>query len=186
MTTSATKVTVTVLSLLTVVGLIALAAPLITATWNVVTPVLAAASTSAPAVPGSESTVQPTAGSTARPVDAAADLAAARAEDPHPTDMNHPSRWAGSCTQNSMMTASGSLRGAQKLVDMGPSTFANGSVTFDSAGRIATYTVAPGDAPSAIGERFCVDYVTVFQYNEVYPMFSVQPGAVLSLLPGNK
>ncbi len=179
-----TKIAATAISLVTIAGLVALAAPAVTAAWETVAPIVETSSASSqPAVPTSDDADEP---ATDEVADAAAALAAARAEDPHPTDMNHPSRWAGACTQNSMMTASGSLRGAQVLVDMGPSEYANGTVTLDANGRIEAYTVAPGDAAAAIGERFCVDYVTVFQYNEVYPTFSVQPGDVLSLLPGRR
>lgn len=113
-------------------------------------------------------------------ISAEADIEAARAEDPHPTDINHPSRWAPGCEQNSDFMY-GKLRGAQTLVDMGAREYANGAVSRDEQGRIAAYTVAPGDAPAAIGERFCVDYVTVMTHNGVYP--TLQPGDVLSLLP---
>ncbi|MGO2747459.1 hypothetical protein [Microbacterium sp.] len=183
MSRRAAKITATTVSLLTVAALIAFATPAVSAVWDAVKPspeTAAVQSTEATDVPASD-----TAAAEDSEADAAAVIAAARAEDPHPTDMNHPSRWAGACTQNSMMTGSGSLRGAQTLVDMGPSQFANGTVTLDDEGRIATYTVAPGDAAAAIGERFCVDYVTVFQYNDIYPTFSVHPDDVLALLPAN-
>ncbi len=65
------------------------------------------------------------------------------------------------------------------LTDSGSREFAAGEVTRDAEGRLATYTVAAGDAGLAIGERFCVDYITVFQFNHIYPM--PQPGDVLSL-----
>ncbi len=41
------------------------------------------------------------------------------------------------------------------LVDRGTRALASGEVGY-SEGRIATYTVAAGDAPGAIGERFCI------------------------------
>jgi len=109
------------------------------------------------------------------------DLAAARAKHPYPLVVNHPSRFVGDCLQNSTMTASGSLRGAQALVDMRPSEYAKGTVTVNAEGTLATYTVAAGDAGVAIGERFCVDYITVFQYNDIYPV--PHPGDVVLLLP---
>ncbi|MDQ1124950.1 hypothetical protein [Microbacterium trichothecenolyticum] len=108
-------------------------------------------------------------------------LAEARAEDPFPVMVNHPSRFAGDCRQNSVMTKTGALQGAQTLVDMGPSALAAGAVERTADGRIKSYTVAAGDAGDSIGERFCVDYVTVFQFNHVWPY--PQPGDVLSLLP---
>lgn len=109
------------------------------------------------------------------------ELAAARADDAFPVVINHPSRFADGCRQNSVMTESGGLAGAQMLVDMGPREFAQGTVTRDAEGRLATYTVAPEDAGPAIGTRFCVDYITVFQYNDVYPW--PHPGDVLRLRP---
>lgn len=109
------------------------------------------------------------------------ELAAARADDAFPVVINHPARFADGCRQNSMMTASGALVGAQTLIDMGPRQFAEGTVTRDADGRLATYTVAPGDAGPAIGTRFCVDYITVLQYNGVYPW--PHPGDILRLHP---
>lgn len=66
-----------------------------------------------------------------------------------------------------------------ELADAGPLEFAVGEVGVDDAGRLATYTVAAGDAGFAIGERFCVDYITLFQFNHVYPV--PHPGDVLVL-----
>lgn len=65
------------------------------------------------------------------------------------------------------------------LIDTGATELAGGPVTLDDEGRIATYTVEEGDAPAAIGARFCVDYVTVLQFNHTWPI--VHPGTVLSL-----
>lgn len=54
-------------------------------------------------------------------------------------------------------------------------------MTLNDEGQIASYTVAPGDSPIAIGDRFCVDYVTVLQYNRTWP--EIDPGEVLELRP---
>ena len=67
------------------------------------------------------------------------------------------------------------------LIDLGESSYAQGEVTLNDEGQIASYTVAPGDGPIAIGDRFCVDYVTVLQYNRTWP--EIDPGEVLELRP---
>ncbi|MFS0853417.1 hypothetical protein [Microbacterium sp. 179-I 3D4 NHS] len=68
------------------------------------------------------------------------------------------------------------------LVEMGPSDLARGAVITDDAGAILAYEVAPGDSLIAIGERFCVDYVTVDLYNHVR-VGMIHPGDVLYLRP---
>lgn len=92
------------------------------------------------------------------------------------------------CTQWSAIRFAPSREGATTtrvglegpaLVDMGARDMAGGPVTLDDEGGIATYTVQEGDAPAAIGARFCVDYVTVLQFNHSWP--TVHPGDVLSL-----
>lgn len=67
------------------------------------------------------------------------------------------------------------------LIDLGESSFAQGEVALDNEGQISSYTVAPGDSPIAIGERFCVDYITVLQLNNTWP--TIDPGEVLELRP---
>ncbi|WP_345802612.1 LysM domain-containing protein [Microbacterium sp. AZCO] len=68
--------------------------------------------------------------------------------------------------------------------DMGPREFAAGPVTLNDDGSVATYTVQPGDAGMAIGERFCVDYVTLFDANGKWPpAATIQPGDVLQINP---
>ena len=66
-----------------------------------------------------------------------------------------------------------------ELIDAGPLELAAGDVTLDADGKVVSYTVAAGDSGLAIGERFCVDYITVFQFNHVYP--EPHPGDVLAL-----
>lgn len=106
------------------------------------------------------------------------DLAAARAEDPNPYVINHPSRFADGCLQNSMLQPNGTLQGAQDLVDMGAREYAAGSVVEDAGGRIVGYQVAAGDAPEAIGNRFCIDGMTVLTANDV---MTLHPGQLLML-----
>lgn len=118
-------------------------------------------------------------------------IEAQRRQNPHPTDMNHPSRWAPGCSQNSAIAFAGSttpgevgrasLQRARTLVDMGPRQFATGTATYDDDGQPVAYTVAAGDAGEAIGARFCIDYITVMPFNDTFPM--IHPGDVLRLRP---
>lgn len=68
-----------------------------------------------------------------------------------------------------------------ELIDLGSRDYAAGETTLDADSKILSYTVAPGDSPIAIGDRFCVDYVTVLQYNHTWP--AIDPGEVLVLSP---
>jgi len=68
-----------------------------------------------------------------------------------------------------------------ELIDLGSRDYAAGEVALDADGTILSYTVAPGDSPIAIGDRFCVDYITVLQYNHTWP--AIDPGEVLVLSP---
>jgi hypothetical protein len=186
---TAVKVTAGVISVAVLAGLIAMAAPALGSIWVATerpgTDALTHEPSEVPDLIASEAAAPPTATeSTDYSTWSDADLAAARAEDPHPILINHPSRFAGDCLQNSVMTGSGMLKGAQTLVDMGSTEFARGTVTRNAEGTIATYTVAAGDAGMAIGERFCVDYITVFQYNDIYP--TPQAGDVVLLLPASR
>lgn len=71
-----------------------------------------------------------------------------------------------------------------ELADMGASEYASGPVSYDEHGKIETYTVQPGDALAAIGERFCIDYITVGVYNHrMPPGKTIQPGDILALRP---
>ena len=68
--------------------------------------------------------------------------------------------------------------------DMGATEYAAGTVTFGEDGGVETYTVAAGDAPAALGERFCVDYVTLLvANNRTPPGKTIQPGDVLQINP---
>ncbi|MEN2740409.1 hypothetical protein ABCS02_21675 [Microbacterium sp. X-17] len=71
-----------------------------------------------------------------------------------------------------------------ELTDMGATRYASGPVGHDAAGRIQTYTVQAGDTPKGIGERFCIDEVTVEVYNHRWPPGkTIQPGDILVLRP---
>lgn len=66
-----------------------------------------------------------------------------------------------------------------KLFDTGSREFATGTVNLDDDGTIVSYTVAPGDAPVAIGDRLCIDYATGLpQLNHTR---TIHPGQVLRL-----
>lgn len=68
------------------------------------------------------------------------------------------------------------------LIDMGPSELARGDVLIDEAGDIYAYEVAAGDSAIAIGERFCIDYITVQSHNHVRAGM-IHAGDVLYLRP---
>ena len=86
--------------------------------------------------------------------------------------------WIGS-TGNEPMHVE---QGGADLVDMGPVDFANGEVSLDDQGRPATYTVAPGDVLTRIGERFCIYNGNALGLLNGYSHGAViQPGDVLTL-----
>ncbi|HWU27972.1 MAG TPA: hypothetical protein VN041_02630 [Microbacterium sp.] len=73
-------------------------------------------------------------------------------------------------------------------VDRGPRKFAEGTVTLDSAGKVYSYTVAPGDVELTIGDRLCIKSRDFFGYNDILPQnqpydpsLTIQPGDVLIL-----
>ncbi|MDP3949575.1 hypothetical protein, partial [Microbacterium sp.] len=72
--------------------------------------------------------------------------------------------------------------GGADLVDMGLREFAVGDVGLDDQGRPATYTVAPGDATYAIGDRFCIYNALMLELLNGYSHGAqIQPGDVLTL-----
>ena len=93
----------------------------------------------------------------------------------------------GNCTTNAAIHPYGAhdpdARLGGELTDMGASAYASGEVGYTADGLIETYTVAPGDSLIAIGQRFCVDYVTVGAYNDRFGSKEIQPGDVLILRP---
>lgn len=70
-----------------------------------------------------------------------------------------------------------------KLIDNGPSTYANGTVIYNE-GEIAAYVVAEGDSMWSIGERFCIPYVHVYYLNNLHVRGGPHPGQTLYLDPG--
>ncbi|MFD4960409.1 LysM peptidoglycan-binding domain-containing protein [Microbacterium sp. NPDC058389] len=69
------------------------------------------------------------------------------------------------------------------LVDNGPTELADGQVGYDAEGQIATYTVQPGEAGESIGNRFCIDFLSLASYNGRNGPKVIQPGDVLVLRP---
>ncbi|MCZ4300961.1 MULTISPECIES: hypothetical protein [Microbacterium] len=67
-------------------------------------------------------------------------------------------------------------------VDSGPREFAVGEVGLVD-GIPTTYTVAPGDAIQGIATRFCVFGTGLFYFNDVHLQGTIQPGDVLRLRP---
>lgn len=68
------------------------------------------------------------------------------------------------------------------LIEMGASPLANGTVRTNEAGEIVAYEVAAGDSPIAIGERFCIDYISLQSHNHVRAGM-IHKGDVLYLRP---
>ena len=67
------------------------------------------------------------------------------------------------------------------LVDRGARELAAGTAGLDGEGRIVSYTVAPGDALFAIGDRFCIaNALTIATLNHTR---TIQPAEVLLLHP---
>lgn len=100
-----------------------------------------------------------------------------------------PAGGPGDCTTNALINIyrdDGSPMHAKllgELVEMGASELASGPVTLDAAGEIFSYEVQAGDSLIAIGERFCVDYVTVSSFNHVRGNEPISPGDTLYLRP---
>ena len=73
----------------------------------------------------------------------------------------------------------GTLSGA--LFDGGARELAAGTVGLDADGTIVSYTVAPGDAPYAIGDRLCIE--NALSLAELNHTRTIHPGQVLRLNP---
>lgn len=68
-----------------------------------------------------------------------------------------------------------------ELIDRGVNELARGTVGLDANGNVKTYTVEPGDALYAIGDRFCIaNALTIATLNHTR---TIQPGEVLLLAP---
>jgi hypothetical protein len=162
-----TKIT-TVVAAAAVAGMIALAAPVV---LGVITPSAEAAAPTASPTPDADGTDADTDGLV------------------HLGDgISIPSGGPGDCTTTSRINIMSHDVEAPHakllgdLVEMGASELARGAIITDDAGEIVAYEVAPGDSLIAIGERFCVDYVTVSSYNHVRAGM-IHPGDVLYLRP---
>lgn len=83
------------------------------------------------------------------------------------------------------LSAPGPHRGylPEKIEDHGSSEYASGPVGYDADGQVETYTIQPGDTMVGIGERFCIDYVTVAVYNDIYPTWEISAGEQITLRP---
>lgn len=97
-----------------------------------------------------------------------------------PRDPLQAAAWKIGCDD---FAAVGGYAGASRpspRPDRGPSEYASGSATMGADGGVETYTVAAGDSGMSIGERFCVDYVTLLVANGKWPPAqTIQPGDVL-------
>jgi hypothetical protein len=101
---------------------------------------------------------------------------------PQPRDPKQAAAWAIGCDDFGLARGyGGSPQASYPRPDRGPSEYASGTVTLDSAGNVSTYTVAPGDSGMSIGERFCIDYVSLLAVNDAFP--TLQPGQVLTINP---
>lgn len=96
----------------------------------------------------------------------------------------------GNCTTNAAISTPWHGDGDEPvkllgdLTDMGATEYAAGSVGYNADGQIQTYTVEAGDSLISIGERFCIDYITVAVYNHrTAPGKTIQPGDILVLRP---
>lgn len=99
---------------------------------------------------------------------------------PTPRDPKQAAAWAIGCDDfGAHPRYGGSPVATYPRPDRGPSEYAQGTVTLDENGNPETYTVAPGDAGMSIGERFCIDYVSLLAANDTFP--TLQPGTVLWL-----
>lgn len=70
---------------------------------------------------------------------------------------------------------------SRDLVDQGARELAAGTVGLGDDGQITTYTVAPGDALYAIGDRFCIR--NVVQLESLNHTRMIHPGETLLLRP---
>lgn len=173
----AAKVTTGVVALV-VAGLVALAAPTLVGTYGEV-------SSWALFQPTEEPTAEPT----AEPVSAEDDAIGKKMIDELGDGYVYvgngtaiPKGSPAGCENPAWLHVGGmeaSLSG--ELVDRGVRDLAAGTAGLDDDGRIMTYTVAPGDAPYAIGDRFCVaNALTIPMLNHTR---TIQPGEVLLLHP---
>lgn len=102
--------------------------------------------------------------------------------EPTPRDDLQAAAWAAGCDDFVRVGVYVNGEKPSPRPDRGPSEYASGTVTFKADGGVDTYTVAEGDAGASIGERFCVEYMTMFIRNGVQ-QGTVHPGQVLKINP---
>jgi hypothetical protein len=111
-------------------------------------------------------------------------VAAEPTPEPTPRDPKQAAAWAIGCDDFGAHPAYGGTPVATyPRPDRGPSEYAQGTVTLDDEGNPKYYTVAPGDSGMSIGERFCIDYVSLLAVNDAFP--TMHPGQVLQISPYN-
>lgn len=70
------------------------------------------------------------------------------------------------------------------ITDLGATSYASGEVGLNDEGEISTHTVASGDTGYGIGDRLCIDYITLLAYNgKSTSEEQIQPGDILILRP---
>ena len=105
-------------------------------------------------------------------------------ETPEPRDPLQAAAWEIGCDDFAPVGGYAGAARPSPRPDMGATEFAAGTVTYGEDGGVETYTVAAGDAPQALGERFCVDYITLLVANHRFPPGkTIQPGDVLQINP---
>lgn len=70
--------------------------------------------------------------------------------------------------------------------DAGAREGASGTAHVDAGGKLVGYTVAAGDAPSVIEDRFCIDYISMLHFNGYWVTGDgkdIAPGDYLFLVP---
>jgi hypothetical protein len=114
----------------------------------------------------------------------AAEASSPPSPGPTPKDPLQAAAWEIGCDDFAKVGHYASAPKPSPRPDKGAREFANGTATFGADGGVETYTVAAGDAGIAIGERFCVDWVTVFVANGKWaPADTIQPGDVIQINP---
>ncbi|WP_106815707.1 LysM peptidoglycan-binding domain-containing protein [Microbacterium timonense] len=97
--------------------------------------------------------------------------------EPTPRDPKQAAAWAIGC--DDFVTVGRYYNGVKPpRPDRGATEYASGTVTFTEDGGVDTYTVAEGDTGASIGERFCVDYITLYLASGVRQGM-IHPGQVL-------
>ncbi len=69
------------------------------------------------------------------------------------------------------------------FIDHGPNKYANGTVELNDEGKPTYYTVASGDTRYGIGERFCIDELSLYSYI-IRRYTSLQADDTITLRPG--